>query len=228
VTIVGAGVLLAAPKPRSIPAGATFGAEPGDGAYTTPTVGVAGTITSYGFFEAYVTPSATSPVLQLSLDQLVVYSDEYDRECEVQGTLAGCNPDGPLLGPLSLGAFNFRVKPLVAAGSDFDDLPGGLTGMACNPTPASPTIALVNYGFSYAGTGGTWGLNANPRYHADAATVVRTSSTTWEVTATGRAELLSWGHTGIRRQSGPSHEGQYLLPFHITIVATTAPAGPNC
>ena len=86
--------------------------------------------------------------------------------------------------------------------------------------------ALVHYTFWLPGGDGHWGMNANPRYHADAALVERRNQTTWVVTSSAvaqpRAELVSFAHSGILRKSGPSHEGQYVLPFSFTITAPGA------
>jgi hypothetical protein len=70
-------------------------------------------------------------------------------------------------------------------------------------------------------------MNANPRYHADAVSVTRSKDgKEWLVTSPGetgdQAELVSFAHSRILRKSGPSHEGQYALPFSITITALSA------
>ena len=59
-------------------------------------------------------------------------------------------PDWTASDSLSLDEFNFRVKPLVKVGNDYDDRPGGLTGMPC----PSSSDALVNYGFGPVTTRG--------------------------------------------------------------------------
>ena len=94
--------------------------------------------------------------------------------------------------------------------------------MACGGS----AYALVHYTFWLPGGDGHWGMNANPRYHADAVWVERIDRMTWVVTSPGevgdRAELVSFAHSAILRKSGPSHEGQYALPFSIMITAPSA------
>jgi hypothetical protein len=214
LALVGAAVLLAAPppKPTSLAAWAEFGV----GGAVTTSLPLGGTISS-GIYSMRVTPTLSSPVLQLDLGGFLLGT----REC-LDATLARCNPDGPLIGVLDLYDFDVRVKPLTSSDPEADDLPGGLTGMACGET----AYALVHYTFWLPGGDGHWGMNANPRYHADAVWVERHNKTTWVVTSPGeegdRAELVSFAHSAILRKSGPSHEGQYALPFSITINALSA------
>jgi hypothetical protein len=221
LVVVGAVVLLAGPppKPMSLVARADFGA----GSVTTS--GPLGGAISNGIYSVRVTPTGSSPALAVDLGGFL--GDE-TRECAT-ATLAGCNTDGPLDGVLELNDFDVRVKPLTSSGPEADDLPGGLTGMGC-PVPGSPVRApapaLVHFTFWLPGGDGHWGLNASPRYRADAVWVERTSPTTWEVTSPGEngdeAELVSFAHSAILRKSGPSHEGVYALPFSITIYADKA------
>jgi hypothetical protein len=214
LALVGAAVLLAAPppKPTSLAATATFGV----GGAVTTSVPLGGAISS-GIYSVRVTPTSSSPVLWLDLGGFL----DGTREC-LDATLARCNPDGPFYGVPELDEFDVRVKPLTSNSPDADDLPGGLTGMACGGS----AFALVHYTFYLPSRDGHWGMNANPRYHADAVWVERKNRTTWVVTSPGevgdRAELVSFAHSAILRKSGPSHEGQYALPFSITITALGA------
>lgn len=216
LAVLGAAVLLAAPPPKPTSLAAT--AEFGDGAVTTSSP-LGGAISS-GIYSVRVTPTSSSPVLWLDLGG---YLGDETREC-LGATLARCNPDGPLYGVRELDEFDVRVKPLTSNSSDADDLPGGLTGMACGGSASA--FALVHYTFWLPSGDGHWGMNANPRYHADAAWVERRNRTTWVVTSPGvlggNAELVSFAHSGILRKSGPSHEGQYALPFSIMITAPSA------
>jgi hypothetical protein len=218
LAVAGAAVLLAAPppKPTSLAATATFG-----GGAVTTSASLGGAISS-GIYSVRVTPTGSSPALFVDLGGFLSGT----RECST-ATLARCNPDGPLNDPpgvvLALDEFDVRVKPLTSDLPEADDLPGGLTGMGCTGELA---YALVHYTFWLPGGDGHWGMNANPRYHADAALVERRNRTTWVVTSPGveggRAELVSFAHSAILRKSGPSHEGQYALPFSITITALSA------
>lgn len=217
----GAAVLWAAPPVKNLAATAMFRNADGDAVKSSPLIGA---INSIGAFTASVASPPDSGT-EVTLPDYLAPPDhpEDTRECAVPGVLAGCNPDGPLSGSVALEKFQVGVKPILGEADEYQDRPGGLTGMAC----FSSSDALVNYTlYILNSVEGHWGLNANPRYHADAATVVRTSGTTWVVTAVGRAELISFGHSGIARKGkGPSHEGQYILPFQITIFAANA---PNC
>jgi len=214
LALVGAAVLLAAPppKPTSLAATATFGV----GGAVMTSVSLGGAISS-GIYSVRVTPTPSSPVLRLDLGGFL----DGTREC-LDATLARCNPDGPLYGVPELDEFDVRVKPLTSNSPDADDLPGSLTGMACGAS----AYALVHYTFWLPGGDGHWGMNANPRYQAGAVWVERQNGTTWVVTRPGevgdRAELVSFAHSAILRKSGPSHEGQYALPFSIMISALSA------
>ena len=224
VTVVaGAAVMWAAPPVKNLAATATF-RNAGDAVTSPP---ITGTISTIGAFGASVASPAESGTQVTLPDYLAPPNHPVDtRECAVPGVLAGCNPDPQESGvALDLEQFQVGVKPILEEADEYQDRPGGLTGMACSG-PSSSSPALVNYTLYIRFTEGHWGLNANPRYHADAATVVRTSRTTWVVTAVGRAELIGFGHSGIVRK-GPSHEGQYILPFQITITAN-APVSPTC
>jgi hypothetical protein len=215
---VGAAALWAAPPVKNLVATATFPEESNAAVQSEP---ITGSINSIGAFGGTVTSPATF-VTQVILPDF----DIATREC-LTAPLAKCNPEGPLQSgvPLALNSFQIGVKAILDNDPDFDDRPGGLTGMACN----TPSSALVNYTLYIAGTEGHWGLNANPRYHANAASVTRTGKTTWVVTAVGYAELISFGHSGFARKgAGPSHEGWYTLPFQIEIMVPNAPAGANC
>jgi hypothetical protein len=218
LAVVGAAVLLAAPPPK--PASLAATAEFGVGGAATTSAMLGGAISS-GIYSVRVTPTGSSPVLVMDFTGFL--GDE-TRECP-DATLARCNPDGPPNGVLELDDFDVRVKPLTSNHPDADDLPGGLTGMACGEA----AYALVHYTFWLPGGDGHWGMNASPRYHAHAVTVNRSGSSTWVVTspgvlvgAEGVAELVSFAHSAILRKSGPSHEGQYALPFSITIYASKA------
>ena len=144
------------------------------------------------------------------------------RTCD---TVGNCHPNGPSDGKhLALVEASIRVKPLV--NGTWEDLPGLLFGMStCNV----PYPALVHYTFWLPDGNGHWGFNFNPRAYpgTTAAVVVRVNSTTWtaEAEADDIGELLSWGHTGIRRHNGPSREGQFNMPFKVTIEASGLPAG---
>jgi hypothetical protein len=208
------------PKPTSLAARATFDV----GGAVTTSAPLDGAI-SNGIYSVRVTPTGSSPYLSVDLGG---YLGGGTRDCET-AMLAHCNPDGPLHGVLALDDFDVRVKPLTSYDSGADDLPGGLTGMACHGTAEAP--ALVNYTFwlPLEGADGHWGMNANPRYQADAVTVNRVDRQHWVVTspgvavgAEGIAELVSFAHSAILRKSGPSHEGQYVLPFSFTITAPGA------
>ena len=50
---------------------------------------------------------------------------------------------------------------------------------------------------------------------------------TWTVEAEtdNIGELLSWGHTRIRRNNGPSGEGRFQMPFKATIEVSSLPTG---
>jgi len=212
--VAGAAALLAAPPAKSLVAIATFRNAESDA--VTSQMAVTGAISS-GVFDATVASPATSGT-QVTLPALIPGT----RECET-AALAGCNPDAQA-GTLSLDSSQLRVKPILDNDPDYDDRPGGLTAMPC----PSSSSALVNHALYITGTEGHWGLNANPRYHSEPAIVERTSRTTWVVTHDGRrGELVSFSHSNILRKSGPSHEGQYILPFQITLTAN-APASPTC
>jgi hypothetical protein len=116
------------------------------------------------------------------------------------------------------------VKPL--QNGSFEDLPGLLYGMSsCGATYP----ALVHYTFLLPDGNGHWGFNFNPRAYAGttAAVVIRVNNQTWTVEAESDdiGELLSWNHTGIRRNNGPSREGRFNMPFKATIAASSLPAG---
>ena len=140
-------------------------------------------------------------------------------------SVGNCHPNGPTDGKsLGLDDFQFRVKPLVD--STWDDLPGLLFGMS---VCGLQYPALVHFTFWLPDGNGHWGFNFNPRAYpgTTAAVVVRVNPTKWTVEAESDdiGELLSWGHTGIRRNNGPSGEGRFQMPFKATIVATGLPAG---
>jgi hypothetical protein len=196
--LAGAVVILAAPPVKSLSASAAFRNEMSGDAVTSESA-ITGAINSSGVFDATVA-LPTTVGLQVTLPALI----EGSRECET-AALAGCNPL-PQAGLLSLDSTQLRVKPILDNDPDYDDLPGGLTGMRC---PDGSSSALVNHALYITGTEGHWGLNANPRYEdSEPATVVRMSRTTWVVTHDNRrGELVSFGHPNILRKSGPSIEG---------------------
>jgi hypothetical protein len=221
--VAGTAVLWGAPPPKvkSLSATAAFTGAPGDA--VTTSAPLAGTISSSGIYGVRVTPESLAPVLSVDLGGYI----DGTREC-ASATLARCNVDGPLtgdppVGVLELRDFSVGVKPLTSGTPDADDLPGGLTGMACGGS----AFALVHFTFWLESGDGHWGMNVNPRYHADTARVDRSEDgTSWLVTSPGvvdgRAELVSFAHSNLLRRSGPSHEGQYVLPFSITITAPDA------
>lgn len=144
------------------------------------------------------------------------------RRCDSVGNCHPTNFSGGA--DLALNNVQFRVKPLVPV--TWEDLPGLLFGMS---TCGAPQPALVHYTFWLPDGNGHWGFNFNPRAYpgTTAAIVVRVTPTTWTVEAEADdiGELLSWGHTGIRRNNGPSGEGHFNMPFRATIQAGGLPAG---
>jgi hypothetical protein len=171
-----------------------------------------GSIASVGMFLTHFAPAAPAPrSLNIFLGPSLSTPD-----CSLSAN--NCNADGPLSEVSEVEA-DIRVKPLTAT---FDDLPGGLFGMTCGPTEVP---ALVHYTF-WLGTGnGHWGLNFNPRAYplSTEATLVRETSDTWTVQAGlgHRAELISFADSRIRGKTGPSREGVYVVPFKLTITATS-------
>lgn len=140
-------------------------------------------------------------------------------------TVGNCHPNGSTDGKtLALDNFQFRVKPLVDG--TWEDLPGLLFGMS---SCGQSYPALVHYTFWLPDNNGHWGFNFNPRAYpgTDAAVVVRHDNVTWTVEADidDEGELLSWNHSGISRNNGPSREGRFIMPFKATIVANGLPAG---
>ena len=167
-------------------------------------------------------PRIATPENDRLVNMLFGTSLSDSRRCTSVGN---CHPNGPTDGKnLELHDVQFRVKPLVDV--TWEDLPGLLFGMsACGVRYP----ALVHYTYWLPDANGHWGFNFNPRAYpgTTAAVVVRLDQTTWTVEAESDdiGELLSWGHTGIRRNNGPSGEGKFNMPFKATIVANGLPAG---
>jgi hypothetical protein len=232
VGVLGA-VTMAAPPPKKQPIPATmtfrcFEGEPGSpsclpvsdatdrvrddgGTYT------GGNIDTGGVFNVGFVPGTR--ILNLYLGTRIPGS----RTCITTGN---CHPLDLEGASLALDYFDVRVKPLTADGSQ--DLAGGLYAMtACN----APYPALVHYTFWFPDGNGHWGLNFNPKAYPDttAAVLVRLTDTKWTVEAMAMtndiAELLSWGHTGITRHNGPSHEGRFRVRFKLAIDIASLPAG---
>lgn len=173
---------------------------------------------SLGVFQIHLSP-ADVPARELTL---LLGAFAAPRTCESVGN---CNPDGPLDNRgLVLAESDIRVKPLVD--STLEDLPGGLFAMSCGVGYPG----LVHYTFWLPSRNGHWGLNFNPRAYAPSTgvTLRRLDNLTWTAEANGTdhlAELISFAHTGIRRKNGPSREGFFRVPFKLTLVAATMPAG---
>ena len=226
-TVVGViGVVTAAggPKPQPVPATMTFRCDAGGGgscgdldisgdadrvrddgsAYT------GGSIDTSGVFNVNFAPGPR--VLNLFLGGRLS-----DRPCIAAHN---CHPLDLANTDLALNYFDIKVKPLTADGSQ--DLAGGLYAMTnCH----SDYPALVHYTFWLPDGDGHWGLNFNPKAYPGTtpANLVREDSGTWTVEAKpgfSTAELLSWGHSGITRHNGPSHEGFFDVRFKLTIAAT--------
>ena len=133
---------------------------------------------------------------------------------------------------LTLTDFQMSAKPLVDG--IWADLPGGLFAMSCDEVPYP---ALVHFTFWLPAANGHWGLNFNPRAYqpSTAATLKRIDAMTWTLetvrhtnqSVLSQAELISFVHSGIRRHNGPSREGSFVMPFKVTITATSGtPACP--
>ena len=79
--------------------------------------------------------------------------------------------------------------------------------------------AKVHYTFWLPSGDGHWGLNFNSAvYPGSTNAVIRRAidGVHWTVESYGVGELLSWGHSGLKRpQSGPSHEGFYQVNFRF-------------
>jgi hypothetical protein len=170
-----------------------------------------------GFYWFHLEPT-DGRSLNLRLGDVVPGS----RLCE---TALNCSPDydavvGNLVDPIPLDDVSIEVKPVVGT----NDLPGLLWGMTCG----NPTDAIVQYTFWLPSGNGHWGFNFNQRAYPNTtnAAITRDSNLQWTVVSkmTSIGELLSWGHTGLRRpQSGPSREGLYSVNFKFTIVASGTP-----
>jgi hypothetical protein len=173
-----------------------------------------------GIFDVQV-PAGSGRVLYLYLQNMI----DGSRTCL---SIGNCNPDGPLdqwPQPLALTEASIRVKALtyLSASNTYEDFAGGLTAMACGSTKPG----LVDFTFWLPSGDGHWGFNVNPKAYpgTTAADLTRApDGQTWTVEAMSddRAELLSWGHSGITRRNGPSHEGLFTAPFKITITAPAA------
>lgn len=155
-----------------------------------------------------------------------------DRGASTDGfpcaSIDNCNPASLPTGALDLNDIHMVAKPLVF-GTD-DDLPGGLTAMACS---GQNYEAIVHFTFPYPETTGHWGLNFNPRSPAGSSTfaaIRRTAQRSWTVEATpdDRAGLLGFAHTGIQGKNGPSQEGTYIVPFLLTITMIEDVSVPSC
>jgi hypothetical protein len=231
VATLGVSVAAKPPKPTTIAATATFrcytleplnsncgspgldGVRDDGGPYDTN-----GVINS-GIFDVQV--PAGFRVLYLYLQNMIAGS----RTCL---SIGNCNPDGPLdqwPQPLALTEASIRVKALtyLSASNTYEDFAGGLTAMACGSTKPG----LVDFTFWLPSGDGHWGFNFNPKAYpgTTAADLTRAiDGQTWTVETQGnyRGELLSWGHSGITRRNGPSHEGLFTAPFKITITALAA------
>ena len=231
-TVVGVfGVITAAggPKPQPVPATMTFRCFAGGGGLDScgpvsddPATDrvrddgllyTGGSIDTSGVYNVVIAPTANR-LLNLSLGSRI----DNLRPCDTTGN---CHPFLNLANTnLALDYFDIKVKPLTTNLSQ--DLAGGLYGMTTCQTMVYP--ALVHYTFWLPDGDGHWGLNFNPKAYpgTTAANLVRLTDTTWSVESVGDiAELLSWGHSGITRHDGPSHEGRFYVPFKLTIAATS-------
>lgn len=220
VSAVAVGSAFKGPKPTPIAATAMFRCHSGDTACGDRVADDGGTYNGFinsGTFDVQI---ASGRSLYLYLLDFVTGS----RTCETTGN---CNPTGPLAQPVNLTInASIRVKALTVP--PYQDLPGGLTAMRCETT--SP--GLVHFTWWMPDNDGHWGFNFNPKEYPDtqAARLTRDSSGTWTVeTESGIndvGDLLSWAHSGITRHNGPSHEGQFHVPFKFTITALglTCPA----
>ena len=136
-----------------------------------------------------------------------------------------CNPDHESVvnSNLTLDTASIELKPLVAT-AGFPELTGLLWGMNC--TAGYP--AKVHYTFTLPSGDGHWGFNFNSVVYPGStnAVITRSDSLHWMVESNGGiGELLSWGHSGLRRpQSGPSHEGFFYANFKFMIEVESLPS----
>ena len=142
--------------------------------------------------------------------------------CMVAGN---CNPDHESVvnSNITLDTASIELKPLVAT-AGFPELTGLLWGMNC--TAGYP--AKVHYTFTLPSGDGHWGFNFNSVVYPGStnAVITRSDSLHWMVESNGGiGELLSWGHSGLRRpQSGPSHEGFFYANFKFMIEVVSLPS----
>ena len=173
-----------------------------------------------GVFDVRITGGSRSLTMYLPVSNMIPFS----RTCE---SVENCNPDWQLVtGNPSLGLdeASIRVKPLTSVGSGYEDLPGGLTAMACGQT----NPGLVDFTFWLPSNDGHWGFNFNPKaYPGTSAAVLRRAldgqswtAETLNDNTNDVGELLSWAHSGIRHNNGPSHEGRFFVPFKLTITVS--------
>ena len=230
VGAVGAGAAAKPSKPQPVVAVATFrctaesppapqcdsSAVGKDAVWDDATTYVGGSITADGMFGLRLTPDRNR-LLSFYLDASI----EGTRDCDGIGN---CNPDGPLPPLVQVNDFEIKIKPIKpgSTAGTWEDLPGGLLGMPCTPTPAA---TIVHFTFWLPSGDGHWGVNLNRRDYpaTNNAVVSRPTADTWIVEAalTDVAELLSWNHSGIFRRNGPSREGRFFLPFKLTLNATS-------
>jgi hypothetical protein len=174
-------------------------------------------IASSGFYALTISPNS-GRALGLALG-----SPFGSVPCEVAGN---CNPDhvDVVNSNLALVTASIELKPLVATATGYSELSGLLWGMNC--TDVYP--AKVHYTFTLPSGDGHWGFNFNSVVYPGStnAVITRSDSLHWMVESNGGiGELLSWGHSGLRRpQSGPSHEGFYYANFKFTIEVVSLPS----
>jgi hypothetical protein len=237
--VVTAGAAVKPPKLQDAPAMTTFRCYAGDHASlscqpvsdgtdrirddTNPLVGGdpygydLAKIASSGFYALTLTPNS-GRALSLALGTPTFAP----VPCQVA---ENCNPDhGNVVNSnLTLDTASIELKPLVATATGYSELPGLLWGMNC--TEAYP--AKVHYTFTLPSGNGHWGFNFNQVVYPGStnAVITRESDGYWTVESNGIGELLSWGHSGLRRpRSGPSHEGFFYANFKFTIVVVSLPS----
>ena len=142
-------------------------------------------------------------------------------------TAGNCNPTGRPTGSFLLTDVELIVKPLIPG--TLEDWVTAFAEMPCG----QPVASIAAFTFPDAHGNGHWGLNFNPRGQPESSTltVLRIGPKHWTVRATAseRAILIGFNHSGIRGKSGPSKEGLYRVPFEIDLTtAGDVPAGTNC
>jgi hypothetical protein len=144
--------------------------------------------------------------------------------CETAGN---CNPTGRPAGSFTLMDVELIVKPLIPG--TLEDWMTAFAEMPCNQEVAS----IATFTFPDLHGNGHWGLNFNPRGQPESSTltVLRISRKHWTIRATAseRAVLIGYGHSGTSGKLGASKEGLYRVPFEIDLTtAGDVPAGTGC